>query len=86
MNAGNVRLDERFLVVELFGRNSGETCLLASYLSGVDRALIAEVPFDSQFQRVYETEQVRGEFDRADTTREQVGLLMASGAPSAVAS
>src|SRR5438270_11069156 len=38
---------ERFLVVELFGRYSGETCLLASYLSGVDRALIAEVPFDS---------------------------------------
>lgn len=37
---------ERFLVVELFGRNSGETCLLASYLAGVDRALIAEVPFD----------------------------------------
>lgn len=37
---------ERFLVVELFGRNSGETCLLASYLSSVDRALIAEVPFD----------------------------------------
>ncbi|MBV8517138.1 MAG: 6-phosphofructokinase [Acidobacteria bacterium] len=37
---------ERFLVVELFGRNSGETCLLAAYLSGVDRALIAEVPFD----------------------------------------
>src|SRR5206468_5682587 len=38
---------ERFLVVELFGRYSGETCLLASYLAGVDRALIAEVPFDS---------------------------------------
>jgi 6-phosphofructokinase len=37
---------ERFLVVELFGRYSGETCLLASYLSGVDRAVIAEVPFD----------------------------------------
>lgn len=37
---------ERFLVVELFGRNSGETCLLASYLSSVDRAIIAEVPFD----------------------------------------
>jgi 6-phosphofructokinase len=37
---------ERFLIVELFGRNSGETCLLASYLAGVDRALIAEVPFD----------------------------------------
>lgn len=37
---------ERFLVVELFGRYSGETCLLASYLAGTDRALIAEVPFD----------------------------------------
>ncbi|HEX6086774.1 MAG TPA: 6-phosphofructokinase [Thermoanaerobaculia bacterium] len=43
---------ERFLVVELFGRNSGETCLLASYLSGIDRALIAEVPFDPDL--VYE--------------------------------
>jgi 6-phosphofructokinase len=39
---------ERFLVVELFGRYSGETCLLASYLAGVDRALIAEVPFDAE--------------------------------------
>jgi 6-phosphofructokinase 1 len=39
---------ERFLVVELFGRYSGETCLLTSYLAGVDRALIAEVPFDCE--------------------------------------
>ena len=39
---------ERYLVVELFGRNSGETCLLASYLAGTDRALIAEVPFDAE--------------------------------------
>ena len=39
---------ERFLIVELFGRNSGETCLLAAYLSGVDRAIIAEVPFDPE--------------------------------------
>ena len=38
---------ERFLVVELFGRYSGETCLLASYLAGTDRALIAEAPFDT---------------------------------------
>src|SRR5215203_2775010 len=37
---------ERFLVVELFGRYSGETCLVSSYLAGTDRALIAEVPFD----------------------------------------
>ena len=33
-------------VVELFGRNSGETSLIAAYLAGVDRALISEVPFD----------------------------------------
>src|SRR3954453_21290271 len=39
---------ERFLVVELFGRHSGETCLLASYLSGADRAIIAEVPFEPE--------------------------------------
>jgi 6-phosphofructokinase len=38
---------ERFLVVELFGRYSGETCLLTSYLGGADRALLAEVPFDT---------------------------------------
>jgi ATP-dependent phosphofructokinase / diphosphate-dependent phosphofructokinase len=37
---------ERFLIVELFGRYCGETCLLSSYLAGTDRALIAEVPFD----------------------------------------
>jgi 6-phosphofructokinase 1 len=39
---------ERFLVVELFGRHSGETCLLASYLSGADRAILAEVPFECE--------------------------------------
>jgi 6-phosphofructokinase 1 len=43
---------ERFLVVELFGRHSGETCLLAAYLSGADRALIAEVPFE--LERLFE--------------------------------
>jgi 6-phosphofructokinase 1 len=37
---------ERIAIVELFGRHSGETSLLASYLAGVDRALISEVPFD----------------------------------------
>jgi ATP-dependent phosphofructokinase / diphosphate-dependent phosphofructokinase len=37
---------ERIAVVELFGRNSGETSLISAYLSGVDRALISEVPFD----------------------------------------
>ena len=37
---------ERIAVVELFGRNSGETSLISSYLASVDRALISEVPFD----------------------------------------
>ncbi len=36
---------ERICVVELFGRNSGETSLFAAYLADVDRALISEVPF-----------------------------------------
>jgi ATP-dependent phosphofructokinase / diphosphate-dependent phosphofructokinase len=39
---------ERYLVVELFGRYSGETCLLTSYLASTDRAVIAEVPFDPE--------------------------------------
>jgi 6-phosphofructokinase 1 len=36
---------ERIAVVELFGRNSGETALIAGYLADADRVLIAEVPF-----------------------------------------
>ena len=39
---------ERICIVELFGRNSGETSLISSYLAGVDRALISEVPFDPE--------------------------------------
>ena len=37
---------ERIAVVELFGRNCGETSLLSAYLADVDRAIISEVPFD----------------------------------------
>lgn len=37
---------ERIAVVELFGRNSGETSLIAAWLADVDRAIISEVPFD----------------------------------------
>ena len=37
---------ERIAVIELFGRNSGETVLISAYLSDADRALISEVPFD----------------------------------------
>jgi ATP-dependent phosphofructokinase / diphosphate-dependent phosphofructokinase len=39
---------ERICVVELFGRNSGETSLFAAYLADVDRAIISEIPFDVQ--------------------------------------
>ncbi len=37
---------ERIAVIELFGRYSGETSLVTAYLSGADRAVISEVPFD----------------------------------------
>ncbi|MEJ2012057.1 MAG: 6-phosphofructokinase [Anaerolineales bacterium] len=39
---------ERIAIIELFGRYSGETSLVAAYLAGVDRALISEVPFDPE--------------------------------------
>jgi 6-phosphofructokinase len=39
---------ERIAVVELFGRNSGETALIAGYLGDVDRTAIPEVPFDPE--------------------------------------
>src|SRR5512146_2268337 len=37
---------ERIGIVELFGRNSGETSLITAYLAYVDRAIISEVPFN----------------------------------------
>lgn len=37
---------ERLAVIEVFGRYSGETSLISAYLSGIERAVIAEVPFD----------------------------------------
>jgi 6-phosphofructokinase 1 len=39
---------ERIGVIELFGRNSGETSLISAYLAGVDRTIICEVPFDPE--------------------------------------
>ncbi len=39
---------ERIAVIELFGRNSGETSLISAYLAGVDRAIISEVHFDPE--------------------------------------
>jgi 6-phosphofructokinase len=37
---------ERIAVVELFGRNSGETALISGYIADADRTLIAEVQID----------------------------------------
>lgn len=37
---------ERIAIVELFGRRSGETALMAGFLAQVDRTIIAEVPAD----------------------------------------
>lgn len=39
---------ERLMVVEMFGRNCGQTALLAGYLADTDRTLIAEVPFEME--------------------------------------
>lgn len=39
---------ERIGVFELFGRHSGATALWSAHLSGADRALIPEVPFQAQ--------------------------------------
>lgn len=39
---------ERIAVVELFGRYSGETSLVAGYLASADRVLISEVPFEAE--------------------------------------
>jgi ATP-dependent phosphofructokinase / diphosphate-dependent phosphofructokinase len=37
---------ERVAVVELFGRNSGQTALISGYLADADRTVISEVPVD----------------------------------------
>jgi ATP-dependent phosphofructokinase / diphosphate-dependent phosphofructokinase len=39
---------ERIAVVELFGRNSGETSLVSGYLGGAERVIISEVPFEPE--------------------------------------
>ncbi len=44
---------ERLAVVEVFGRYSGETSLVSAYLSGMDRAIISEVPFDVEQLATY---------------------------------
>jgi len=39
---------ERIAIVELFGRNSGATALYVGMLSGADRVLLSEVPFEPE--------------------------------------
>jgi 6-phosphofructokinase 1 len=51
---------ERIGIVELFGRNSGETSLISAYLADVDRAVIPEVPCDVGRLARYLIEDKRG--------------------------
>lgn len=50
---------ERIGIVELFGRNSGETSLITAYLSYVDRSIIPEVPFNMETLAQYLLEDKR---------------------------
>jgi 6-phosphofructokinase 1 len=65
---------ERIGVIELFGRNSGETALITGYLADADRTLIAEVPFDM--------ERLAGflEKDRAANPSRYAMLVLSEGA------
>lgn len=65
---------ERIAVVELFGRNSGETALVAGHLADADRTLISEVPF--------EIEKVAAllEKDRAANPSRYAMLVLSEGA------
>jgi 6-phosphofructokinase 1 len=65
---------ERFLVVEMFGRNCGLTALMAGYLADVDRTLIAEVPFD--FDKLA---RLLGD-DRAGSTSNYAVVVVSEGA------
>jgi 6-phosphofructokinase 1 len=65
---------ERFLVVEMFGRNCGLTALMAGYLADVDRTLIAEVPFD--FDKLA---RLLGD-DRAGSTSNYAIVVVSEGA------
>jgi 6-phosphofructokinase 1 len=65
---------ERIAVIELFGRNSGETVLISSYLADADRALIAEVPFD--VERLAELVEV----DRRDNPSRYAVIVISEGA------
>jgi 6-phosphofructokinase 1 len=65
---------ERIGVMELFGRNSGETSLFAAYLGDVDRAVISEVPFDFDRLKDFLVE------DRANNPSNYAILTISEGA------
>jgi len=65
---------ERIAVIELFGRQSGETALVTGYLADADRVLIAEVPFD--MERVAQLIAK----DRADNPAHYAMLIVSEGA------
>jgi ATP-dependent phosphofructokinase / diphosphate-dependent phosphofructokinase len=65
---------ERICVVELFGRNSGETSLFAAYLADVDRAIISEVPFNMEKLSHFLTE------DRAKNPSNYAIMTISEGA------
>src|SRR6266536_668528 len=61
-------------VIELFGRNCGETSLLSAYLAGVDRAIISEVPFDPELLANYLLE------DKASNPSQYAMVTVSEGA------
>jgi 6-phosphofructokinase 1 len=65
---------ERIAVIELFGRNCGETSLLSAYLAGVDRAIISEVPFDPELLANYLLE------DKASNPSQYAMVTVSEGA------
>jgi 6-phosphofructokinase 1 len=65
---------ERIAVIELFGRNCGETSLLSAYLAGVDRAIICEVPFDPEVLANYLVE------DKANNSSNYAMVTVSEGA------
>ena len=71
---------ERIAVVELFGRNCGETSLLSAYLAGVDQAIISEVPFDPELLARYVLEDKASNPSRYAMVTISEGARMISGA------
>ncbi len=65
---------ERFLIVELFGRNCGLTALAAGFLADADRTLIAEVPFSLERLARFMSE------DRAHSSSNYAVAVVSEGA------